>query len=642
MNKIKTFTFLIALMISQFNYAQIKLPKLISDNMILQRDINNKLWGWASPNEKIELQFNDTHYNTTADNKGKWSINLPAQIAGGPHELIFTASNVITVKNILFGDVWICSGQSNMEITMARVSDRYAQIIANANNLNIRQFEVADTYDFKNEKDDIASGQWSSVDQKSILNFSAVAYFFANEIYTKYKIPIGLINSAVGGSPAESWMSEDAIKKFPEYYSEAQKFKSQQLIDQIELNDKNTSQQWYNLANNTDEGIKNKWANKEVNTADWKTMKVPGYWSYSELGNVNGVVWFRKEFNLPVQPIGNSKLILGRIVDADSVFINGSFVGSTSYQYPPRRYPFSTNILKTGQNEIVVRVVNNSGNGGFVLDKPYQLIVNNDTLNLQGNWKYKLGAKMKPLPGQTFVRWKPVGLFNAMIAPLTHLPIKGVIWYQGESNTKKPSEYSNLMSALINDWRAKWQQGNFPFLYVQLPNYMEPTTIPTESSWAALRQEQTNILKVANTGMAVTIDLGEWNDIHPLNKFEIGRRLALQAKNLVYGDKKIVAGGPLFKDVQLKNDQLTVSFTNIGSGLTAKNSKDITGFSIAGADNIFINAKARIENNKIIVWNSAVSHPKRIRYAWANNPANANLYNLEQLPAATFEATIKQ
>lgn len=637
----KKILLLIVFLVCGSLYSQIKLPRLISDGMILQRDIPLEIWGWASPNEKIEITFNKKKFQTITSPDGNWNIILPSQKAGGPYEMTLSASNTIVLKNILFGDVWLCSGQSNMELPMERVKDKYKEIVEKADNSKIRQFLVPDQYDFFKENVDFSSGEWSAVNPQNILKFSAVAYFFANEIYTKYKIPIGIINSALGGSPAESWISAEAIKKFQEYEQEYQKFKDGTLGTQIEANDRKISNDWYKTINIQDEGLKNYWIQPDLDDSDWETMNIPGYWANTSLGNINGSVWFRKEIDLKNFKSNTAKLILGRIVDADSVYVNGHFVGTTSYMYPPRIYSFDSKFLKEGRNEIAIRVINNSGKGGFVEDKPYELILENETIDLKGSWKYKLGTKMLPLPSQTFIRWKPVGLYNSMIAPLKNYGIKGVLWYQGESNTKKPEEYAALIETLITNWRTEWKQGDFPFLYVQLPNYMEPKTEPTESNWAVLRQQQKNILKVPNTAMAIAIDLGEWNDIHPLNKYDVGKRLALQAQKIAYGEKKIVSSGPLFNAMERKNNQLILSFTDIGSGLIAKNNPSLKGFEIAGKDGKFVWALATIEGNKIKVWNENVPEPFKVRYAWADNPVEANLYNKENLPASPFESALE-
>ncbi|MRX68341.1 sialate O-acetylesterase [Flavobacterium resistens] len=631
---------LISVLICGTIYSQIKLPRLISDGMILQRDIPVKIWGWAAPNEKIEITFNKKKFQTTTSQDGNWILTLPSQKAGGPYEMTLTASNTIVVKNILFGDVWLCSGQSNMELPMERVKDKYSGVISKINNSEIRQFLVPDQYDFSKENTDLSSGEWKEANASNILSFSAVAYFFASEIYAKYKVPIGLINSALGGSPAESWLSADAIKKFPDYDAEYQKFKDGTLGAQIEANDKKVSADWYSEVNRQDEGLKKQWSKADFDDIDWPVMNIPGYWTDYALEKTNGAVWFRKEVNLSNLKASSAKLILGRIVDADSVYVNGNFVGTTSYLYPPRKYSFDPKLLKEGKNEIAIRVINNSGKGGFVEDKPYQLVLDKDSIDLKGEWKYKLGVKMAPLPPPTFIRWKPVGLYNSMIAPLKNYAIKGVLWYQGESSTKKPQEYGALMETLITSWRKEWKQGDFPFLYVQLTNFMEPKTEPSESNWAALRQQQKNTLAVPNTGMAVTIDLGEWNDIHPLNKYDVGKRLSLQARKVAYGEKNIVSSGPLFKSMEQKGNQLILSFSDTGSGLIAKNNSSLKGFEIAGSDGKFVWANAKIEGNKIKIWNENISKPVKVRYAWADNPIEANLYNKENLPASPFEGSL--
>lgn len=637
--KIK-FLVLIFLLLTAISFSQVKLPKLINDGMVLQRDAKVKIWGWAAKNENVSVNFMSSTYKTKTNEKGEWSVTLPKLKAGGPYQMQINASNKIIINDILVGDVWVCSGQSNMELTVARVSPIYEKEIENSKNDFIRQFEVPDRYNFNSPEKDFNSGKWEKANPQTVLNFSAAAYFFAKELYEKYKIPIGLINSALGGSPAEAWMSEEALKEFPEYYKEAQKFKDTTLIKQIDEDDNKRISAWYNLSNEKDAGYKDSlgnWYNPNINTSDWKTMDIPGYWTDTELGKVNGVVWYRKKINIPSDFIGQeAKLNLGRIVDADSVYVNGKFVGTTSYQYPPRRYKIPKDLLKEGENTIVVRVINNSGNGGFVLDKPYNIIVDKDTIDLKGEWQYKLGTEMPPLASQTFIRWKPLGLYNAMIAQMLNFKIKGVIWYQGEANTFKPIEYRKLFPALIKDWRKNWDEGEFPFLYVQLPNFMETKDQPSESNWALLRESQLKSLSVSKTGMAVTIDIGEWNDIHPLNKKEIGKRLSLLARKIAYGEKNIVCSGPIYKSMKVEGKKIILSFTNIGIRLIAKGSDDLKYFSIAGTDKQFVWAKAKIENNKVIVWSDEVPDPIAVRYAWADNPEGANLYNKDGLPASPF------
>jgi sialate O-acetylesterase len=629
-------------MVSGKSVSQIRLPLLIGSGAVLQRETPITLWGWASQGEAVELVFKEQHYSAQADASGNWKINLPPQSAGGPFEMVFRGKNEIIVQDILFGDVWICSGQSNMELPMERVKEKYLKEIAQSENKFIRHFQVADQYDFKKEHDDLESANpmangWSSADPQSVMNFSAVAYFFAKEIYKQHQIPIGLINSALGGSPVQAWMSEKALLKFPEYHEEAQRFKNDSLIQQIEAGDRERSNDWYQKLDENDPGLAQNWIDPNLDDQSWDETSVPGYWYGDELRNFDGTVWYRKAVKIPGSMAGKkASLWMGRIVDADSVFVNGKFVGTTSYQYPPRRYTIKEGILKEGENQMAVRVINNSGRGGFVPDKPYYLAVDSDTIHLSGLWQYKIGATMPPMAGQTFVRWKPLGLFNKMIAPLLHFPIKGVIWYQGEANTYRPEEYADLFPAMITDWRERWGQGDFPFLFVQLAGFMETKDEPAESNWAQLRNSQRLTLsKAKNTAMVVATDLGEWNDIHPLNKKDVGYRLSLAARKIAYHEEAVIASGPLYESMKVLGNKIEISFTNIGSGLVATGG-DLKYFAIAGADKKFKWASAVIQGDKVIVWNDSVKNPVAVRYAWADNPEGANLYNKEGLPASPF------
>lgn len=394
------------LLISMTSFGQVKLPQLIQDGMVLQRDARVKIWGWASVGEKVALHFNNQSLNAVTGKDEKWEITLPAQKAGGPFTMEIIANNRILLKDILFGDVWLCSGQSNMEYPMNRLTDRYADVIARCENSKIRQFKVFQVYDFNSPKDDYSSGNWVPVTSKTILDYSAVAYFFARDLYEKYDVPIGIINASVGGSPAEAWMSVEALKEFPSYLAEAEKFKNQSYIDQIQTREHKASNDWYAKLNQTDKGLQSRptWKDPAFNATSWPTMLVPSYWAEHGLGEVNGVVWFRKEIEVPASMIGKPvRLFMGRIVDADSVFINGKLVGTTSYQYPQRNYHVPAGVLQAGKNSIVVRIISNSGRGGFVKEKPYQLFNEKDTINLAGNWLYQLGCTMAPAPGQTFV-----------------------------------------------------------------------------------------------------------------------------------------------------------------------------------------------------------------------------------------------
>jgi sialate O-acetylesterase len=505
----------------------------------------------------------------------------------------------------------------------------------------IRQFKVPIRYCFTAPLDDLDSGRWESANPTSVLWFSAVGYFFAESLFEQYHVPIGLINASLGGSPAESWMSEEALKAYPRHLETAQEFKNAAYADSIRKADQERADAWYRLLWRTDKGLHDnvKWFDPAYDDSAWPAMTVPAFWAEGGLGPVNGAVWFRKDFEVPASMTGQpARLLLGRIVDADSVFINGRFVGWTSYQYPQRDYLVSGDILKPGKNTIIVRVINLKDKGGFVKDKPYRLTAGGQIIDLSGEWRYRLGATMEPLTDPTFIQWQPTGLYNGMLAPLLNCSIKGVIWYQGESNTGRGKEYEKLFPDLIADWRRSWQRGDFSFLFVQLPNFLESKPEPSESGWAELREAQLKALAVPNTGMAVAIDLGEWNDVHPLNKEDVGKRLALTARKTAYGEKDLVVSGPLFQSTRTEGDQLMLTFSNIGGGLVVKGGGELKHFAIAGPDHQFVWAKAKIDGDRVVVWSDRVSHPVFVRYAWADNPDGANLYNREGLPASPFRA----
>jgi sialate O-acetylesterase len=635
-----SFILIFSILNVQATLCEIRLPNLISDGMVLQRNIKVNIWGWASPGEKITVGFRRKNYSAVTGSGGKWKIALVPMKEGGPYSMKIDGNNHLTINNILIGDVWICSGQSNMTIPMERVKEKYSTEIAASQNSFIRHFFLPTRYNFNKKEEDVPPGKWESANPITVLQFTAVGYFFAKELYEKYHVPIGLINSSVGGPPVESWISEDALKKFPKYFTTVQKFKDSLYIDSIHQTSASINNAWYTYINQHDSGlIGNKpWYDTTYHPEGWLNMQVPGYWNDQGLKNANGVVWFRKEFNVPSTMTGKpAKLFVGTIVDADYTYINGSLVGNITYQYPPRRYDIAPTLLHPGKNVITIRVINNAGKGGFVFDKPYYLTAGGEILDLKGNWRYKLGVASPPLKDSTVnILYQPSGLFNAMIAPLLNYAIKGVTWYQGEGNISRPNDYHELFAAMIADWRKNWNQGNFPFLYVQLPNFGEADSQPSESNWAELREQQLKTLAVPNTAMAVAIDIGEWNDLHPLNKKDVGKRLALAAENLVYGNKKITYSGPVYRSEKIVGNKIILCFTSIGSGLIAKNNGELKQFAIAGINKKFIWANAKIESDKVIVWNDDIQKPLYVRYAWADNPAGANLCNKEGLPASPF------
>jgi sialate O-acetylesterase len=625
-------------------FCQVKLPKLISDGMVLQRDAELKIWGWAAEGEKISIRFIDSTYHTTANKNGGWEIMLSNLKAGGPYVMQINANNSITINDVVVGDVWVCSGQSNMGLALGWLSHVYQDEIDHLDNPFIRQFFAFPGFNFKDREKDFKFARWQHADAENARNLTAAGYFFAKKLYEVYKVPIGLINASLGGSSAEAWISEESIKSFPKYYEDLQRFKDPEYIDRINKRDNERVGNWNKLLKQNDEGYKNPqqtWFNRELNTSDWETTHIPGYWADTKLGPVNGVVWFRKEINITSDIVGKpANLKLGRIVDCDTVFINGKFVGSVGSQYAQRIYKIPDDLLKNGENTIVVRVINYIRRGGFVPGKEYEISAGDKTINLEGEWKYKLGAAAEPLEDRLFTGKIPTGLFNGTIAPMLNYRIKGVVWYQGESNTSRAFEHYELFKLLIKDWRYNWHQGDFPFLYVQLPNFVEVNIETTKYDWAYFRESQLKALSIPNTGMAVTVDVGEWNDIHPVNKKDVGYRLALAAQKVAYGEMNTIYSGPIYKSMKIEGNKIIITFSNVGSGLVAKNGGKLKCFEICGIDDKFFPAEAKIENDAIIVWCNEVAAPVAVRYAWANNPEGANLYNKEELPASPFRTNV--
>lgn len=431
--------------------------------MVLQRDVQIKIWGWASPGEKIRIYFQNKKYNTITDVNGKWIAFLSPMKAGGPYTMNIDAGNHIVIRNILIGDVWICAGQSNMVLPMERVKEKYPDEIAKADYPMIRHFFIPTVTDLQNRRDDLPAGYWKSANPKDVLQFSATAFFFAKTIYEKYHVPVGLINASVGGTPIEAWISEDGLKEFPGLSETIRKNRDTAYVNSINRNA---------VANNADEKLINladkgftgtiPWYDTGYVPKGWHTINIPGYWEDQGIKNLDGIVWYRKEIDVPASMTGiDAKIFMGRIVDADFLYVNGKLAGNITYQYPPRRYVLPAGLLKPGKNSIVIRVINYSGKGGFVPDKPYYLTAGGQNIDLKGDWQYKVGEVFNPHNSGTVIKSitpqnQPAALFNAMISPLTGYPVKGILWYQGESNAGNSSQYEKLLPALIEDWRNQW------------------------------------------------------------------------------------------------------------------------------------------------------------------------------------------
>ena len=629
-------TFLFVIDFNSTVSAKVRLPRLISDGLVLQRDVPLKIWGWADPSEKVKIEFLGKTYQTKADKQGNWKVELPALTAGGPFSM---KVNEIEIHDILIGDVWLCSGQSNMELMVYRVLDLYQTEIEQTNNTNIRYFKPSIRNDSENPQNDFKDGTWLPATQANIMNFSSLSYLFGNQLYQKYKVPIGLINNAIGGSVIESWLSEEYLKSYMDKWSAAKaktdsiRAKRTSATNPVRFN--------FNaeLAKN-DPGL-GRWSKADVNVSDWPSISLPGYWSDKGVDLRLGSIWFYKEFDVADSLVGKKAVLrLGRIIDSDSAFVNGTFVGTISYQYPPRIYKLPVGVLKSGKNKLMVRVISSGDEGGFVEEKPYEVRVGSQKIDLTGEWNYHIGASLKPPVGQGGEFFgggaRPAGLYNSLTSPVSGYQLKGTIWYQGESNTGTPTEeYQQLFKDLITCWRSKFGQPNMPFVFAQIANLGIPNKQPVESGMANVRDAQRRTMEVPNTGMVVTYDVGEWNDIHPLNKKEVARRLALEAARVAYHDSSVISSGPLYESMEVSGNNIILTFKSVGSGLYANNLLD--GFQIAGTDGHFVWAHAVVlSKNKVKVWSKGITEPITVRYAWDDNPAGANLKNKEGFPASPF------
>lgn len=633
--------------------ADVKLPAVFGDNMVLQRGMAIPVWGWAGPGEQVSVRLGDGAAATaTADKDGNWRVNLPAREAGGPLQMKVEGKNTVTFGNVMIGDVWVCSGQSNMQFGLSGVKDAPAEIAA-ASYPNIRLFTVPNTVALEPQKD--TKGQWAACDSQTARNFSAVAYFFGRDLNKALDVPIGLIHTSWGGTPAESWISRAGLAAEPELATFIQRIPTELKSDPQAAKDYEAKmKEWEAKAYFTDPGNKGfgmGWAAADTDTADWKPMAVPGYWEAAGL-MIDGVVWFRKDVQIPAEWAGKDlALSLGPIDDGDTTYFNGTQVGAIGMETPnwwqaPRRYTVPASLVKAGRAVIAVRIYDrwlNGGFGGVPADLTLAPKDGGTPISLAGQWVYKIEVS-RPQPEQPIPQpqapagpdnpWIPTSLYNAMISPLIPYGIKGAIWYQGESNADRAYQYRTLFRDMISDWRKAWGEGDFTFLFVQLANYQLAQQQPSENSaWAELREAQTMTLSLPRTGMAVIIDVGEAADIHPKDKQTVGARLALAARAVACG-QDIVYSGPMYDSMKVEGGKAVLSFKHVGGGLVA-HGEALKGFAVCGADKRFVWADAQISGDQVIVSSAEVPQPAAVRYGWADNPT-CDLYNKEGLPASPF------
>lgn len=627
--------------------AKVVLPSVFTDNMVLQQKTDITFYGDATKNKQLTVKtgWNGKEYYTEADGQGKWSLKIPTPAAGGPYEITFSDGKKLQLKNVMIGEVWFCSGQSNMEMPVAGWGKvmNYEQEIAEAAYPAIRLFQVKKNTSLAPLKEvESTLGGWQECSSATVPEFSALAYFYARALWKELNVPIGVIDCTWGGTPAEAWTSHETLRQVMGFREEMDKLERLGFDpNRMEQAYSEERAHWQSLFTEKDKGMENGklcWTAPSLSEEDWQTISLPGYWEGKGLKDFDGIIWFRRSLEIPAEWAGKPlTLRLGMIDDEDITYFNGVEIARGAGYMTPRTYTIPAKLVKAGKAVLAVRVSDFGGEGG-IHGKAEELYVEADgkRICLAGDWKYRIGLSLKgfplapvsPIQSSSY----PTVLFNAMVKPWTAFPIKGVIWYQGEANVGRPEQYGDLFPALITDWRRQWRS-DFPFYFVQLANFMESKEIQPDSEWAALREAQTKALKLDQVGMAVTIDIGLADDIHPKNKQEVGRRLALVALAGSYG-KNVSGSAPVFRNYRIKGDKMELDFGQKQDGFQIKGTT-LKGFTIAGPDRVFYPAEAMVQNGKIIVFSPEVSIPLAARYGWADNP-DCNLYGENGLPVAPF------
>jgi sialate O-acetylesterase len=644
------------------------LHPLFTDHMVLQRDASDPIWGWTAPGAQVTVNINGKSASATAGADGKWLAKIGPFPAGGPFELTVAGPETIKLTDVLVGDVWICSGQSNMEMGINQVKDAPHEI-ETADYPQLRLFTVPKNVSNKplsvfgplHEgkpawQDGMA--KWLVCTPKNVLvgawgGFSAAGYFFGRDLHRDLKVPIGLIHTSWGGTVAEAWTSGEALETMADFKPAVEQLRGEvtpPTTVQRPSRYATLMELWYRK-NDPGSGGSDMWAAPSFDDKHWKTMKLPTHWEDAGLPDYDGVVWFRKEIEIPANWVGQDlALHLGPIDDRDTTFLNGAKVGAQDLYNIPRNYPIPGKLVHAGKNTIAVRVLDTGGAGG-IWGQPDEMKLepagqNNGSVSLAGDWRYRdslpLNKAATPPPSPPAAGANPnvpTVLYNAMIAPLVPNAIKGAIWYQGESNAGRAVQYRTLLPTMIRDWRNRFEVGEFPFLIVQLASYQATKPEPAESSWAELREAQSLAAKtVGHSATASAIDIGEAKDIHPKNKQEVGRRLALAARAIGYGED-VEYEGPTFKSMEIQGSRAILHFDHLGGGLEAKDGA-LKGFAIAGPDGKYVWGEATIDGDTVIVSSPKIDQPAAVRYAWSDNPI-ANLYNKAGLPANSFRTDTK-
>lgn len=616
---------------------------LFVDHAVLQQGTKVPVWGTADPGEAVTVAMAGQKVSTAAGPDGKWVAYLGSMKAGGPFTLTISGRNEIVLTDILVGDVWVCGGQSNMERQLGpRVGqqpiDDWEKEVAAARYPRIRHFGVAQEKSLTPLQ--TVKGKWEVCTPDAVKDFTAVGYFFGRDLYRARHVPIGLIHSSWGGTPAEAWTSEAGLRSLPDFAALPRQLET--LIADPEAAKRQYEVQlesWF-ASHDAGSSAGQPWSAPALDTGSWKTMALPTLWEDAGEPTLNGVVWFRKTFDLPAAAArAAAELDVGMIDDIDTTWVNGVKVGATVGYNLVRKYPVPAGLLKAGRNVVAVRVLDTGGGGGIWGDQKLQVVFSGkaapEAVDLTGPWRFRIGLNLEEAPPPPTAVIGDVGtptvLYNGMIAPLLPYAIRGVVWYQGEANVRREQQYRTLFPATIADWRHAWGQ-DFPFLFVQIAPHHDMTPEIREAQ--LLTWEHT-----PGTAMVVTMDIGDANDIHPTHKQPVGARLALAARALAYGEH-LEYSGPVFDVMTVKGGKAALRFTHLGGGLVARGGA-LRGFTVAGPDKVFHPARAEIRGRTVVVTSDAVADPVAVRYGWANVP-DGNLFNKAGLPASPFRTDTEE
>jgi sialate O-acetylesterase len=630
-----TLLFLLSILVTGITWAQPKPANIFGSHMVFQRNKPIRIWGKASPGENITVTMAGKSGKAKAGQDGRWEAVLPPMTHGGPYTMSIKGNREIKLDDILVGEVWLCSGQSNMEWTLRNTDNAEAEI-ARASLPMIRHIKVPNRTSFKPETE-IGAATWQVCSPASAGDFTAVGYYFAKKLWEEMGIPVGLVNASWGGTQVESWISGQSFFASPEFAP----IKSSMPAN-MDLVIRNRQAQIDKLIRETQGRLPTPAEAAKFSAAGydhliWKTMKLPDHWENQGLKNIDGVVWFRKEFQVPADiSLANAVLNLSMIDDIDSTYLNGQLIGSTNMFNKPRSYQIPPGLLKS-RNVIAVKVRDNAGAGGIYGDPANMVLrIGLVSVPLDGEWRYRVEQVFNTANGIGPNDY-PTVLYNALINPIVRFPLRGAIWYQGETNAGRAEQYRRSFPMMIEDWRKRWKD-ELPFYFVQLTHFYAGGGNSSNggSTWAELREAQQKTLRLPNTGMAVITDIGNSQDIHPRNKSDVGKRLAAQALAKTYG-KKIPCESPYFASMEKQGNRVVVRFDHIYDGWNVKSQDgSVNGFEVAGEDRKFYPARAWVMGKDIIVESTQVSNPASVRYCWSDDPNNVNLFNSIGFPAAPF------